>query len=244
MYLVEGQQKYDRLKKLYPEYENKLSLVGFSKFDPIVALSKDDKSKIFQRYDIDPKKKTVLYAPTFFPSSIEKMADNFPLEFSQCNFLVKPHYLTYARERYKNQRKKLTIWSRYPNCKLIPVEEYDITPLLSIADIMISDESSAMFEFAALNKPVISNRFHKLRLSYYLMPWKLQHRIDVTKNLYRGMFYNAFNYNQTIAYAKEALQNPSIHAEKRLEYSKTICGEIDGDVSKRIYEALIRKLNV
>ncbi len=238
IYLVEGSYKYQRLSKLYPEHKDKLKLVGFSKFDSIVNSTYDDKKMLYTRYNLDPNKKTILYAPTFFPSSIEKMSDTFVDDFKECNILIKAHYLSYERKRYKNQRKKLAYWSSFKNCTVVDVNEYDLTPLYLISDVLISDESSAMFEFASLNKPVISNRYFKLRLSYYLMPWKLKKRIDSQKDKYRQMLYNANSYLETLKMTKEALKNPLKHEKLRAKYSKEICGNIDGQVSCRIVDIL------
>jgi len=241
IYLVEGIQKYNRLKNLYPQYQYKLALVGFSKFDEIVNFSEEDRNKLFEKYNLDKNKKTILYAPTFFPSSIEKMADNFPYEFKEYNILVKPHFFTYKLKKYKKHLKKFKIWNAYKNCTILPPNEYNLIPFLTISDVMISDESSAMFEFASLNKPVISNQYFKLRWSYYLMPWKLTKRIDQSKTKYRTILDTANSYEETIKYTKEALDNPSKLETKRLSFSKDICGEIDGRVSERIYEIVKKK---
>ncbi len=238
IYLVEGSYKYNRLKELYPRFENKLKTVGFSKLDPIANLDTNTKEELYKKYNLDKNKKTILYAPTFFPSSIEKMLDNFPDDFKECNILIKAHYLTYERKRYKKQRKKLAHWESFQNCRVVDVYEYDLTPLYAISDVMISDESSAMFEFASLNKPVISNRYHKLRLSYYLMPWKLKKRIDTKKNRYRQMLANAYDYKDTLKLTKEALKDPDKLKDIRLKLSQEICGTIDGKVSSRIVDIL------
>ena len=242
IYLVEGKQKYNRLKELYPQYINKVEMVGFSKFDLIVQFSLEEKKAYFDKYGLDIDKKTILYAPTFFPSSIEKMADDFPAEFQEYNIIVKPHYLTYERKKYKAQVKKLDKWNSYPNCAVMGLDEYNLVPFLAIADVMISDESSAMFEFVALDKPVVSNRYFKLRLSYYLMPWKLTKRIDKSKDFYRQLLDNAYNYKETIKYTKEALEFPSKLEEQRMKFSKDLCGIIDGKVSKRIYDVVKKRI--
>ena len=241
IYLVEGSYKYNRLLELYPNQQEKLEKVGFSKFDAIVNMHQDEKSLLFKKFGLDPSKKTILYAPTFFPSSIEKMADNFPEDFKECNILIKAHYLSYERGRYKKQRMKLAHWGSYDNCTVVGVEEYNLVPLFAISDLLISDESSAMFEFAALNKPVISNRYFTLRWSYYLMPWKLKKRLDAKKDRYRQILENAESYHDTVILAKEALQNPQKLEKLRLEFSQEICGTIDGKVAKRIVDMLERK---
>jgi CDP-glycerol glycerophosphotransferase (TagB/SpsB family) len=217
-------------------------LVGFSKFDGIINFSEEQKDELFKKYGLDKSKKTILYAPTFFPSSIEKMADNFPNEFKEYNIWVKPHYLTYERKKYKNHLKKFKIWEKYKNCTILPLSEYNLVPFLATSDVMISDESSAMFEFASLNKPVVSNQYFKLRWSYYLMPWKLSKRIDQSKEKYRSILDTANSYEETLKYTKEALENPSKLEAKRLEFSKDICGEIDGKVSERIYDVVMKQL--
>ncbi len=234
IYLVEGSYKYERLKRLYPHLKDKLKVVGFSKFDPIVNINEKQKHSIYKKFGFDHKKKTILYAPTFFPSSIEKMSNNFPGDFEDCNILIKAHYLTYERKQYKNQRKKLLKWGDFKNCVVVDVNEYDLVPLFTISDVLISDESSAMFEFASLNKPVISNRYFKLRLSYYIMPWKLKKRIDNQKDRYREILDNAYDYNETKKLVKEALLNPLKLESLRLKFSKELCGIIDGNVSNRI----------
>jgi CDP-glycerol glycerophosphotransferase (TagB/SpsB family) len=238
IYLVEGSYKYERLKELYPHFENKLKTVGFSKLDPIANLDINTKEKLYKKYNLDKNRKTILYAPTFFPSSIEKMHDSFPKDFKECNILIKAHYLTYERKQYNNQRDKLRYWNSFKNCTLVDVSEYDLVPFYAISDVMISDESSAMFEFAALNKPVISNRYHKLRLSYYFMPWKLKKRIDTKKDKYRQMLENAFSYNDTLTLTKDALKHPEKLEDLRVQLSHEICGTIDGKVSSRIVDIL------
>jgi CDP-glycerol glycerophosphotransferase (TagB/SpsB family) len=242
IYIAEGIQKYNRVRELYPQHESKLALVGFSKFDEIINFSKRQKDELFEKYGLNRDRKTILYAPTFFPSSIEKMADDFPLEFKEYNIWVKPHYLTYERKKYRNHLKKFKKWAVYNNCTILPLSEYNLVPFLATSDVMISDESSAMFEFATLNKPVVSNQYFKLRWSYYLMPWKLNNRIDSSKAKYRAILDRANNYQETLKYTKEALSNPTKLEEKRLKFSKDLCGEIDGEVSKRIYEVVIKKL--
>ena len=243
IYIVEGVQKYNTLKNLYPQFEYKLVNVGFSKFDEIVNFKNEDKEYLLNKYNLDINKKTILYAPTFFPSSIEKMSDSFPDDFKECNIIVKPHYLTYERKKYKNQLKKFKKWEKYSNCSIMPLSEYNLVPFLAVSDIMISDESSAMFEFAALNKPVISNRYFKLRWSYYLMPWKLTKRIDKSKEFYRQILDNAYSYNETVQYTKEALSNPNKLESKRLKFANDLCGNIDGKVSQRIYKKVLDRLN-
>jgi len=238
IYLVEGSYKRDRVADLYPNHKDKLVEVGFSKFDPIIKISDKDKDELYKKYNLDRDKKTILYAPTFFPSSIEKMSDDFTKDFSDYNIIIKAHYLTYERARYKKQREKLDHWNSFENCTVVGVDEYDLVPFYTISDVMISDESSAMFEFASLKKPVVSNRYHKLRFSYYLLPWKLKKRIDSKKDRFRSMLKNANSYSETLALTREALEERDDLLEIKEKLSKELCGNIDGKTSSKIVDLL------
>jgi CDP-glycerol glycerophosphotransferase (TagB/SpsB family) len=238
LYLVEGDFKYNRLRDLYPAYEGKLRKVGFTKYDTLLKITPEQKASFQKRYALDPLKKTILYAPTFFPSSIERLALDFPAEFADCNLLIKPHYLSYSRKSYRKQLKRLEHWATYENCRVADVSDFDLTPFLANADVMISDESSAMFEFAGLQKPVISNQFFKLRWSYYLMPWKLKQRIDVKKEAFRVLLHEAHSYEEMLKKTHSVLdcETPKQEHQKLLDQ---LCGVVDGQVSARITDLLL-----
>lgn len=234
--LVEGEYRYEKYTKEFPEYAHKLHQVGYSKLDTVLNISEEEKRALREKYALDENKKTILYAPTFFPSSIEKMSDTFPEDFPECNIIIKAHYLSLERNRYKKQQTKFKKWNTYDNCTVLGSQEYNLVPFLAIADVMISDESAAIFEFASLNKPVIINRFLKLRWSYYLNPKKLLKRMDAGVNRYRVIGENPDTYKEMVSVTKKALHDPMLHEKERVNMTSDICGMIDGKVSTRIVE--------
>jgi CDP-glycerol glycerophosphotransferase (TagB/SpsB family) len=236
--LVEGTYRFNKFSKLFSNHKEKMHMVGYSKLDSAVNITDNDKKFLFEKYGFDTNKKTILYAPTFFPSSIEKMSDKFPEDFKECNIIVKPHYISLERKRYKGQRKKFDKWTKYPNCKIMGVEEYNLVPFLAISDVLISDESSAIFEFAAFDRPVVINRFLKLRLSYYLNPKKLLSRMDKGIDEYRTVGYNPRSYDEMRENVKHELDDDSTFRKARLEKTEEVCGVVDGKVSERIYEVI------
>jgi CDP-glycerol glycerophosphotransferase (TagB/SpsB family) len=240
--LVEGIYRFEQFSNKFPQYKDKLKEVGYSKLDVVINSSQNEIDKLYEKYDLDKTKKTILYAPTFFPSSIEKMSDEFPTDFNDCNIIVKPHYISLERKRYKKQQKKFEKWSKYSNCKIMNVDEYNLVPFLILADVMISDESAAIFEFASLNKPVIINKFLKLRWSYYLNPKKLLKRMDKDIDQYRSIGENPKSYKEMVKVVKQELQDPKKYEQTRLNKAKDICGVIDGNVSKRILE-IVKELS-
>lgn len=236
--IVEGEYRYNQFCRLYPQYKEKLKKVGYSKLDPVINISDANKKDLFKKYNLDSSKQTILYAPTFFPSSIEKMSNTFPADFSDCNVIVKPHYISLERKRYKGQQKKFEKWSKYANCHIMPVSEYNLIPFMIMADVMISDESAAIFEFASLNKPVIINKFLKLRWSYYLNPKKLFKRMDKGIDAYRDIGENPTTYKEMQEAVREELKNPAKFETARLQKAVDICGTIDGKVSYRIFKII------
>jgi CDP-glycerol glycerophosphotransferase (TagB/SpsB family) len=235
---VEGRYKYDKLTNEFPQYKSKVKEVGYSKLDSVINIDNDELALLRDKYNIDKNKKTILYAPTFYPSSIEKMSDTFPSDFKDYNIIVKAHYLTFERKRYKKQVQKFDKWEKYDNCIICDVDEYNLVPFLILSDIMISDESAAVFEFAALNKPVILNKFLKLRWSYILNPKKLLKRLDKGMDRYRLIGDNANNYKEMVQLVSENSLNPMKYEKSRLEMSQDICGTVDGSVSQRIFKIM------
>ena len=62
---------------------------------------------------------------------------------------------------------------KFDHIKLIPPNMYNITPLYKISDLLITEASSTIYEMLALNKPIIVNRFYKLKLSHRIFRQRL-----------------------------------------------------------------------
>ncbi len=235
---VEGEFRYNKIKELYPDYNGILKNVGFSKLDDVLNLSTAAKTDLFKQFSLDPNKKTILYAPTFYPSSIEKMSVNFPKDFADYNIIIKPHYFTYLRKKYRAQRKKLKQWSAFPNTYIAGINDYNLAPFFAVSDIMVSDESSAIFEFAALDKPVICNRFITLRLTYRLFKAKFKKKMDSEMDQFRDIGVNAMTYSDLKEAISSELANPNNFKTLRQTYTKQVIGPVDGKVSERILDVL------
>jgi len=130
-------------------------------------------------------------------------------------------------------------WKKSGNVHLAGPDEYNILPFFSVADVMISDESSAVFEFAALGKPVIRNRFITLRLSYRLFPWKLSKRMDRDIERYSGVARDARDYKETLQILREVLADPPMDNPRIKQYSLELVGNVDGKASERIVDYLL-----
>lgn len=236
---VEGSFRKSKMEELFPNIKTKLYDVGFAKLDPAVNITNTERAQLIKHYGLDPEKKTILYSPTFYPSTIERIKKNFPHDFEQYNIIIKPHAFSYELKRYKKHRHLMQYWSQFSNVYVAPISEFNLTPFMAIADVMLTDESSAMFEFIALDKPMICYRDVKLRWSYRLFKKKLQKRMEPELEKFRDSFENAYSYQELCQMTEKALADPQKNSETRKKMALHLVGVTDGKVSQRIAKHLI-----
>jgi hypothetical protein len=232
---VEGGYRTQRLENMYPN--DTFIDVGFCKLDPII----NQQAQGFNLLDLglDPQKKTLLYAPTFYPSSIECFPKSWPDEFKQYNILIKPHYFSLSKEKYHKQKILLEHWSTFENVYLAQVNDYSLVPFMVNADILISDASSALFEFALLNKPVVWCDFLKLRWSYRgIFSYRFKKRMDADYGEYSAIAVHANKYQQLKSLVTQQMNQPNMLEKIRLDYSAKLAGIVDGKASERIVKYL------
>ena len=238
---VEGAYRTTRFNELYPN--DTFIDVGFCKLDPIINQVSD--AICLEEVGLDPNKPTLLYAPTFYPSSIECFAKDWPQEFSEYNILIKPHYFLLSKVKYAKQRKLLEYWSSFNNVYLASVEDYSLIPFMASSDVLISEASSALFEFAALNKPVVWCDFFKLRWSYRgIFSYRFKKRMDQDYGNYKEIAVHAKNYKSLKSIVDKQVQTPSDLEEIRLSYAEKLAGKVDGKSSERIVNYLVQSLSL
>jgi hypothetical protein len=134
-------------------------LIGMPKVDCLLdgSLRRDD---VLREMGLDPARPTVLYAPTWSPeSSLNRMGVALieRLLALAVNVVVKLH------DRSRDPRPQYSggvDWA----CRLRPLldranarlaEGANVAPCLVAADVMISDHSSAAFEYLLLDRPLV-----------------------------------------------------------------------------------------
>lgn len=234
---VEGAYKTSRLRRMYPN--SKFIDAGFPKLDPI--LNGEACGSDLESLNLDPSKKTIIYAPTFYPSSIERFPKNFPEDFQEFNIIIKPHFFSLSKKKYEGQRKLLDHWNKYTNVYLAKVDDYSLVPFMAIADLLISDTSSAIIEFAALDKPVIWCNFLKLRWTYRgIFSYRFKKRMNSDYQEYSKVAVRSDSYKMVIIKASEQLLNPKSLSGQRLHYAEKMAGILDGKASKRIVDYVLK----
>ncbi len=233
---VEGPYRTQRLKEMYPKQV--FVDTGYAKLDPIVNGNMSELKP--SSWGLDDSKKTILYAPTFYPSSIECLSNNFPKEFSEYNIILKPHYFSMANSKYQKQKQLLEMWGGGENVYLASLDEVSIVPFMAVADVLISDASSTLFEFTALNKPVVWCDFYKLRWGYRgLLKFRFKKRMDEDLYKYAGIAIHAKTYPELKSCVDSQIQNPDAFSLQRKQCTLDLAGKVDGLCSKRIVDYIL-----
>ena len=128
-------------------------IVGFPKMDPILN-KKYNRSNILKQLELDVNKKTVLYAPTYKPTSLYDLKDEIFEATKDNNLIVKLHHYSWMGKYAKRSQSKLIQKQidKYSHAILIPRESYNIIPLFAAADTLISEASGALTEFIITGK--------------------------------------------------------------------------------------------
>jgi hypothetical protein len=143
-----------------------IRLVGMPKTDCLVD-GTYRRDRVLQSLGLDPARPTVLYAPTWSPaSSLNAMGVELieALARMPVNVIVKLHDRSRdLRERYSggvDWPARLQPLLRDGQGGLAP--GHDISPYLVAADVMVTDHSSAGFEFLLRDRPLV--RIHRPQL--------------------------------------------------------------------------------
>lgn len=236
---MEGELRLKKIQEMYPD--DNFVQVGFSKLDPVFDGS--EKGLDLKKLGLDPKKKTILYAPTFNPTSLGCFPRNWPEEFKDYNILIKVHSITLSRDRYKGDQKRIRAWGQYPNVYVAGVEEFSLVPFLKTADILVSEASSTLFEFAALDKPVVICDFYDLKWSYKgVFKYRFEKRFGPDSVIYKDLGPHADRYKVLKNIIEEELWSPDNFKANRAKYNHDHVGPTDGNASKRIADYLEKNL--
>ena len=246
---VEGPYRMEQLRS--HGIETDLVLTGFIKLDPLFNGSGIDNEAIKRELGLDKNKKTILFAPTFYPSSIEQIGIRLGEYTQDYNVILKPHLWTYFLDKFgevdlKPQRNLFyELTNKYDHITLLTPEHYNIIQFYRISDLLLTEASSTIYEMIAFEKPVIVNRFLKLKLSHRLFRYRLYR-----KRLNREMNQDIANFCFETKRPKDlpgmietALNNNHTRLDAVKDYQQKMLYKLDGKAAERARDAILSRLS-
>lgn len=140
-------------QRFYSSITNSV-VVGNPKFDDWFSKNFDQDMLGSLRPRLNPAWTTVLYLPTHSDlSSIRELAATLKSLGSRYNVVVKLHYYT---PREEPELVDLLTDERI----ILLKDDADLLSLLSVSDVVLSDNSSAIFDAVLADKPIVVTDFH------------------------------------------------------------------------------------
>lgn len=238
---LEGPYRVEKFKKYGLDKIEEIYDVGLPKLD-VFFNGFFDKEKLISELGLDPAKKTLLYAPSYKPTSIFMMGGQIAALSAKYNVLVKLHPYSWSGKYAPHSQHTLfeKLARKYPGLNLVPEEKHDIMPYMFVADAMISDGSSVINEFLSLERCGIiidlpddeqKHRDGQPLLEDKSSEWLKDSFIHLTEAAGLGQ-------------AVEQALHPSEERKRQLKKDKQyIFSHTDGLSAQRVKEIILRRLN-
>ena len=209
-------------------FDGPLLETGYPRNDVLCNDTGELRARTRQRLGIGAEQRVVLYAPTW--REYVGVRDSKPLyldaervttRLPDTVVLIRGHYnSTGQRDVFTGHRRILDV-TRYP----------DIADLYLAADVLVTDYSSVMFDFALTDKPVV-----------LLVPDFTQYR-DVERGFYFDIETSAPGplVDSTEAVIARLTDGSDEHAAARAEFRRKFCPFDDGHASARVVDWLLSR---
>ncbi|NHZ85732.1 MAG: CDP-glycerol glycerophosphotransferase [Planctomycetia bacterium] len=228
---VESQYAVDKFQEADCIGSSETRIVGFPKLDPIIN-NKYDRSEILSQLGLNEKKKTILYAPTYKPTSLHDLSEKIFDVTKNYNLIIKLHHYSWMG-KYANRKQSRIIKNQvgdYEHAVLLPRDFYNILPLFTVADTLISEASGAITEFLITGKVGI---IYDLE-DEVLMRSDSESLLLHDKEFLRGVYIHINNPSQLSIAIKKALNPTKTRLAKVNIAKEKYFYKCDGKASQRI----------
>ena len=245
---VEGEYRMNQLRSHGIDID--LALTGFTKLDPLFTDNPVPDEKLTQSLGLDPGRKTILFAPTFYPSSLERFGMRLGEYTQNYNVILKLHMWTYFLDKFgqynliPQRNLAYNLAEKFSHIKLLGPDVYNITPYYKIADVLLTESSSTIYEMIALEKPIIVNRFFHLKLSHKQFRYRL-----FKKRLSKEMDKDIANFCFEMERVRDlpgmleiAFRDNHQKLNVMRDYQEKMLFKLDGKASERVRGAILDRL--
>jgi CDP-glycerol glycerophosphotransferase (TagB/SpsB family) len=182
---------------------------------------------------LDPARPTVLYAPTWnlgLTSAVmigDRLVELLRAEAPDINIIIKPHpVIGDWRSAWMARWARMATTHR--GVHLVADTHADVTPYLLASDVLVSDASSVIFEFLALDRPIVlvTNPLHTADPAWLSddIVWQ-----------WRDLGHEIHDPGELPAAVALALRDPAARRERRQAYANLLFGRFtDGRNAERV----------
>ena len=214
-------------------------LIGMPKTDCLVD-GRIDRAAVLIELHLDPVRPTVLYAPTWSAeSSLNAIGEELVRRLSDMpvNLIMKLHDRSRdLRERYSGGIDwAARLQPLLATGRGVIAPGHDISPYLVAADLMITDHSSAGFEFLLRDKPIV--RIHRPSLI------KLANIHPDYVALLASVSDSVITVEETLAAVERGLSTPSRHSAERRAAAADLFYR-PGGATRRSIDALLEAIEL
>lgn len=214
------------------DFHKQMLEIGYPRNDVLFKDNKEQMKALKAKLNLSEDKKVILYAPTWrdnvytsdgkYKLEMPIDLDRFKKLFGETyTLIIKPHYLIADQINIEG----------YESCVRVCGIEYDIQDLYLIADAMITDYSSVMFDYSILQRPMIFFMYdlaeyqNSIREFYFDILEEAPGRIVTT--------------NDELMDAILAIETDKVVYQEKYEAFRAKYNELDkGIASKRIIELI------
>ena len=182
LYFAQGNYDIEIFSKAFGVLKEKIVLAGLPRNDELSkVMTTQEKERIKKKLNIPVNKKVILYVPTYREYDNNKNENYIkpPIDINKWKKQLENDYILLFRIHYETERILGLTFDDF----IYNVSNYEsINDLLKIADVLISDYSGIIFDYAILERPIYSfaydyEKYIELRGCY----------IDITKELPNGI---------------------------------------------------------
>jgi hypothetical protein len=190
------------------------------------------------RLPLDPSRPTLLYAPTWNLglTSVEMVGDRL-IDLVRAgapgiNVVIKPHpVIGDWRRRWMARFERMA--ATHPGVHLVADTHADVVPYLLASQVLLSDASSVIFEFLALDRPIILVSNPRRAADPAWKPDDIVWR-------WRDLAHEIDDPDELPAAVELALRDPDARRDRRAAYARRLFGGFtDGRNAERVAERIL-----
>ncbi len=204
--------------------EDKIYPIGLPRTDLLLDshFLEDKRGQFLDQYPQVRRKRCILYAPTFRDSEVD--SPKIHLDLQRMSDQMGSEDVLLIRLHPHVAQKIFWEEDRWDN--IINVSEYPgVTTLLAVADVLITDYSSIVFEYCLRNKPMI----------FYA--YDLERFEKEGRSFYRD--YRSFVPGNVVRSTEEVLECLQMAGEnKSATFTKQMFDKLDGNATLRLLELI------